>query len=198
MAKAINQNQLRAFYFPRWNRCARAHGWTMAEGRLQGARLDNFGGPEVNGLYQRVWSAALELSRQHCSAPTADDLRHGCTVVALGRHKSSKSFTQKELDRVTDLFALLTNPDDVGAMMRWNDPDIGSRKRLVWAIGHAAPAGYVTAIAADKFGTKVWEHLDNEQLRQLLMTLKERQRRWNQPRMNSGSDFEQKEEFVNG
>jgi hypothetical protein len=95
-------------------------------------------------------------------------------------YKSSKDLTNRELDRVVCLFRLLTEPDDIAAMVEWNNPDMGERKRLLYAIEHAAPEAYVAAIASDRFGTELWQDLAVPELRQLAVTLKGRQRRWNE------------------
>jgi hypothetical protein len=200
--RAITEKQLRRFYFPAWSACAKANGWVMAKGRLsesaRGAHADApVAGALPGELLRKVWMAAEALAVQAHRNVTAEDLRHGCTVVALGRNKSSKDFTNAELDRVVALFRLLAEPDDVAAMLQWNNPEIGERKRLVFAIAESAPAAYVARIASDRFGTELWEDLAVYELRQLVMTLRDRSRRWNERKPAAAQpalpeEFEQK------
>jgi hypothetical protein len=175
----MTEAQQRKFYFPAWNRAAGRHDWVMRGGRLVGKRLDVFGLAQVNGLYQRVWAAAAERALQGHRGVTAEDLRHGCHVVALGQDKGSGDLTSGECDRVVCLFRLMADPDDLDAQIAWEHPEEGEKKRLKWVIGQAAPEAYISAISKDRFGTIFWEtDLSAGQLRQLLMTLKGRQRKW--------------------
>ena len=45
---------------------------------------------------------------------------------------------------------------------------------MLWSIRHLAPEPYTRAIASDRFGTKDWERLPVESLRQLALTLRAR------------------------
>lgn len=185
---AISEKQLRRFYFPRWHACAKANDWVMVKGRLL-AQAPSVGSGQLSvaeELRRRVWTAAEQLALQGHRSVTADDLRHACAVIALGRYKSSKDFTNAEVDRVVTLFRLLAEADDVGAMMDWNSPERSERKRLLWAIENAAPEAYTARIARDRFGTEVWTELPIDELRQLLVTLKKRTRDWNSPRRHGG------------
>jgi hypothetical protein len=177
----INDKQHRKFYFPHWHRAAKANNWVMSKGRLVSKRPEDFGASAVDQLQERVWETAEARALQHHRAVTADDLRHACHIVALGRDKSSQDFDNRDLDRVVALFRLLERHDDVGAMLDWNDPQRQQRERLVWSIEHAAPEAYVTTIARDKFKTTRWQDLDLQSLRQLAMTLRQRTKSWNKP-----------------
>lgn len=174
----MTREQLIRFYFPRWHSCAKANDWRMVGGRLLATRRKSDAATLAGQLHQAVWTAAEQIALQGHRAVTAEDLRHACTVAALGRYKSSKDFDNKEADRVTTLFRLLENPDDIDAMMDWNDPERSARRRVMWSIEHAAPEGYVRRIAEDRFGTSRWEDLEIHQLRQLAVTLKQRKRKW--------------------
>jgi hypothetical protein len=165
----MTENQLRRFYFRAWAACSRALGWNRAP-----VRLASHGAPEVNSLYQAVWTAAEALARQPGGSVTANDLRHACHHIALGADKSAKTLTNAEADRVVALFNLLAAPEDFDAMMAWQNPEAGAVKRLTWAIEHLAPAAYVEAVASDKFGTRAWQTLPEASLRQLALTLRNR------------------------
>jgi hypothetical protein len=166
----MTPTQLRSFYFRAWAACSRALGWNRTP-----VRLASFGVPEVNALYQAVWNAAAALALQTAGSATANELRHACHRVALGADKSAKALTNAEADRVVALFNLLAAPDDIDAMLAWEHPEAGAVKRLTWAVEHLAPAAYVEALASDKFGTRAWRTLPEASLRQLALTLRNRQ-----------------------
>jgi hypothetical protein len=165
----MTTTQLRRFYFRAWAACSRALVWNRSP-----VRLASHGAPEVNALYQAVWTAAESTARRTGCSVTANDLRHACHRVALGADKSAKTLTNAEADCVVALFNLLAAPDDLGAMLAWQNPEAGAVKRLTWAIEHAAPAAYVEALASDKFGTRAWRTLPEASLRQLALTLRNR------------------------
>jgi hypothetical protein len=166
------------FYLPAWSACADANTWLSKKGVFLGKQAPMFGRAEAGELYNQVWIAAQQLALAEHRALKPDDFRHACHIVALGRPKSSKDFTNAECDRVVCLFKILTNPDDIDALIEWDHPEIAAVKRLKWSIEHAAPDAYVRKIAADKFGTRLWEDLEEGQLRHLAMTLRHRRGAW--------------------
>ena len=161
--------QLRRFYFRAWAACSRALGWNRAP-----VRLPSHGAPGVDVLYQEAWFYAETLALKAGRSVVADELRHGCHYVALGADKSAKALTNAEADCVVALFNLLAAPDDLGAMLAWQNPEAGAVKRLAWSIEHLAPAAYVEALASDKFGTRAWRTLSEASLRPLALTLRNR------------------------
>lgn len=162
------------FYLPPWRDCVKANRWHMEKGRLCGAGLE---APAALTELAQVVTFARQLAATAHRGPLVNDLRHGCHIVALGRDKSSKEFTNAELDRVESLFRLLTDPDDINARLDWEDPTRAAKRRQLWFIRNAAPAAYVRAIARDKFGTADWENLTVAQLKFLAMTLANRRNR---------------------
>ena len=118
-------NQQRRFFFPAWAAACRALGWKMVDGRLVLADGHR------NEHQTKVIAAANARAATHHRAPTLDDLRHGCYIVALGRDRDTLTLNNHEVDAVTNLFKLLVNECDVGAEMALSDPDIGERKRLL-------------------------------------------------------------------
>lgn len=161
--------QQRRLYFPAWNNAARNHGWHKA-GLWRGAE-PFFGSPMLNPIYQRICAIALERSP---SGPCGEHFRHACHIVAFGQDKSSSTLTNRELDRILALFALLADPDDLDAMLRWNNPEQEARKRMLWWLRKNCEPAYIAQIAREKFATDRWETLDYEDLRKLHMTLKNR------------------------
>lgn len=171
----MTERQAKHLYWPAWGRAFRRN-WAMERGRL--SRLPDATNSE---WMDAVVVNALALARRHHRAPIADDLRHACHAVACGRAISSKDLNNAQVDRVLTLFALLEDPDNLDAVMRWQNPQLDAERRVDWAITHTAPEAYVRQIAGDKYGTRMWEWLDIGQKRNLLMTLKNRQAKWNVP-----------------
>ncbi len=164
------------FYFPAWNRAASALGWKMLAGRLQAQELTVWtANKTAEALYHQIWqNARLLASKQHRAA-TAEDLRHACHIVALGKNLSSKDLSNKQCDRVVILFRILANPDDIDTILDYIHPENADRRRYVYSIQQLASFKYIDAIASDKFSavytTPFWEDLPINALRQLHMTL---------------------------
>ena len=166
------------FYFPAWNRCARNNFWTMTKGRLNAEPQENPLIPELAA----VWTYALQIARDEHRGVVPDDLRHACHIVAIGRDKSSEKLTNREVNRVVELFDMLADPDDVTARMRWENPELAEKQGLIKSIKEKAPEDYIRKISEDKFGTMSWEDLDVHKLRQLVITVTNRRPTWSGPR----------------
>lgn len=162
------------FYFPAWSAAAKAHGWQSQGAVLQSQRQECWASPDLNALYQQIWSIALEWARRDGRAVKPDDFRHACHAVALGRDESSADMDNAELDRIVALFKLLADPDDLRAVMAWSSPNEARRKRLLWWIRHNCVESYVVAVCRQKFGTDEITGLRFDQLSQLHMTLRNR------------------------
>lgn len=173
----MTKRQQTKLYFPAWHAAAAAHGWKAGKGQLIGERLECWGGPNMDDIYQRIWTIAEQRAGAACG-PMPDDFRHACHVVALGRDKSSYELDNKELDRVVALFRLLAEPDDLAATMTWLNPQEEQRKRMLWWIRNRCVESYVVAVAREKFGTDNWQALSCEGVKELHMTLKHRQNAW--------------------
>ncbi len=160
------------FYFPAWTACVRANGWRKERGRVV---LD--GGASRNDELAKVLTFATQRALQAGRSLAVDDLRHGCHWLALGRDKSSADLTNADLDRVVNVFELLTDPDNLAvrlkfdAYLRGEDP--GAIARVEYFI-RRCPDAYVRALSAGKFGTRQWENLTISQKKQLSMTLANR------------------------
>jgi hypothetical protein len=168
----MTERQQKRFYFPAWNECVLANQWRMEKKRLiiPEDRLTAEG--------RQVVDFALQRAAAEHRGPTLDDLRHAAHIVAFGRDKSSTSLTNAETDKIVTLFRLLTDPENLDAVIAWaaylRGEDPGSVKRVEWFITNAAPDAYVRQIAADRFGTRQWENLNLGQKRSLAMTLSNR------------------------
>jgi hypothetical protein len=163
------------FYFPAWSQLARARAWRTKDGRLLASppAADQSAATLPDQLLRLVWTAAAQLARRDLTALKPDHLRHAVTIVALKRDKSSRDFTDDEADRVVTLMRLLADPDNLDHLQSWLDPDIARRRRLEWRARQVPPA-YIAQLSADKFGTRNWQSLTTDQLRQLVLTLRHR------------------------
>ena len=164
------------FYFPAWTACVRANGWRKEKGRVVlhgGASVPASRNDELAKVIVFATQRALQAGR----SLAVDDLRHGCHWLALGRDKSSADLTNADLDRVVNVFELLTDPDNLAvrlkfdAYLRGEDP--GAIARVEYFI-RRCPDAYVRALSHGKFGTRQWENLTVSQKKQLSMTLANR------------------------
>lgn len=133
------------FYFPAFSRCCRANNWRMAKGRLV---CDPQSNPLLPELAQ-VWTYARQIAEADHRGIVVRDLRYACHIVALRTPKDSEKLTNQEVNRVVDLFNLLSDPDSLTFQSRWNDPSIAKRQSLVETIKKMVPYAYATHIAND-------------------------------------------------
>lgn len=128
------------------------------------------------------WACQVDqLARSVCArqyrVPSADDFRRAAHVIAIGRGCSSKDLTNRQLDRVLVLFALLADPDNVSAVIAWSQPDKPDERRLRWCVEHSGfEDAYIACVCRERFGTARWDSLDLHRLHQLVVTLQERRR----------------------
>ena len=170
--------QRKRFYFPAWNACARVLDWVMVRGRLEGdlvvqrrfaGRWPEPAGPEL----LKVLDAAEGLARQEHRAVTAEDLRHGCNVVAAGVPSIAKMNNQG-IDRAVALFRLLQAPEDLQAIMDWLHPGEAMRTSLAGWVRKLAPEAVLRAIAKNAFQTEDVDRLGPPELRWLARQVKGR------------------------
>lgn len=174
----MTDKQRKFLYFPAWHEAVSANQWRMEAKRLvtPAARFTD----ESKQIIQLAHERALADHR----GPVIEDLRHACHVFALGADKSSADLTNKEVDGVVALFRVLKDPEDLDARMAWEGflegrktgQYPGDAKRLEYFITRTAPDAYVRQVAADKFGTRLWENLTLPQKRSLAMTLANRKK----------------------
>ena len=177
----MTDKQSRRFYFPAW-RQALATFARMEHKCLVCLR------PE-DEMVSRLWQIAEGIAETDLRTIQTEDLRHACHVVALGRDKSSKVLSNKEVDRVVALFKLLQDPCNIDAVMTWDNPETPDRKRLLYSIEHIAldPA-YKRQVLLDKFDTRAVGTLNNVQLTQYMMTLKARASKQNAPEVDPDNE----------
>lgn len=161
-------------YWGTWQAAAKAHGWNSKAG-IAAALVDYHAGktwesPGLNRTLTTIYQLS-EFSAQ-CDV-TADDLRHACTVFAVGRNGSSKSFTNADFDRVLALLRLLGDPQNLKNLVAFQDGESGERRRHIHVITQAG-APYWQSIARDRFGHTDLDRLTLAQLRQLSLTIRNR------------------------
>jgi hypothetical protein len=188
----MTTNQQRRLYFPAWQLAAKNHGWHKPSVAPSLHRpIAFFGTPELNPIYQRIVQIAHErasarpsqckMANAQCSMlnevppPSPDDYRHACHLVAFGRDLSSSALSNAQLDRILALFKLLADPDDLAAWLTWNNPQESARTRLLYWLRNNCVESYIVQLSRERFHTANWESLDYADLRQLHMTLKNRQ-----------------------
>ena len=130
--------------------------------------------PPEEAYYWNTW-------RRLCATegiPQNDtEARHDLHRQALGYDKSHKAFSHKEYDLVFDVMRKRLRGLNAEPEHLENVVEEGERRRLLYAILHAAPEAYIIAIARDRFAFhKDWRNLPIESLRQLRITLTERSR----------------------
>lgn len=179
-------------YFNLWREVTIAHDWRMIKGRLLATRPEAAGQAEADKLALRVWEAACALAGQAHRAITADDLRHACHIVAIGKDISSKVMTNKQLNRLFALFKFLKDPNNIAAAIAWENPEDADRKSLIIVIQRYAGLActgnaehhvdaYINEICKHRtdwpnYHEPHWEDLQLHQLRQLVTTLSNRAR----------------------
>lgn len=163
----MTDKQSRRFYFPAWRQALATFARTERK-VLVCLRPDD-------EMVARLWQIAEGIAEADLRTIQAEDLRHACHVVALGRDKSSKLLSNKEVDRVVALFKLLQDPCNIDAVMTWDNPETPDRKRLLYSIEHInLDEAYKRQILQDKFDTRALASLSIAQLTQYMMTLKAR------------------------
>lgn len=177
--------QQRRFYFPAWNKAAKVHGWkpSLKGADLHATRKVTWGGPEVDKIYGKLWFIALGLADLEDRDVCADDLRHACNLAATGRKRHSEDLNNRETNRVVALLELLADPDNLSAMNAWLHPDLAAREGVLAQIRKLAPLAYIISVSRGKFSRDDWENLPDQELSQLLFTIKARARakdaKWN-------------------
>lgn len=161
------------FYFPQWNDACRRLGWRMDRGTLRMASKP------ANEHQRQVIAAAQRRAAGERRSATVDDLRHGCTIVALGRDKDTVKLNNGEVDKIVCLFKLLVNPVNISADIRMADPTIAEREALVIKINRLnVPFAVINVICRRSFAPDYtepfFEDLKLPQLRALLGILQER------------------------
>ena len=119
-------------------------------------------------MWGRVRKALVELG--DFSKDDADSERHAIHLEALGSPKSSKDFTNADIDAIFDAFdRILVIYDGPGNQDRAARQPVA---RLIYAIDQLGlDEPYIAAIARDQFQTSAWRDLTEAQLTRFRFTL---------------------------
>lgn len=143
--------------------------------------------PAQTNLYWRKWSACKRALAK-LGRPTGDAARHALHQQALGAAKSSKHFTNRDLDRVLAVFASFTAPSDLTQQLRAEEQPEARRRhnqtacrelvgRLPQVAAAADPEAYATnyldSVARSVTG-RTFAELDDTQLARIYGILRHR------------------------
>jgi hypothetical protein len=116
--------------------------------------------------YRAEWAKVKKVltTMGEFSDEDAEQERHAITRAALGCDKSSKDFTQRDLDTILDHFdeyLVLLNGPRSGPSRADSQPV----KRLIYAVEQLGlPEPYLQAISRDQYNTSDWRALTERQL----------------------------------
>lgn len=156
-----------------WSRVCAANGWRMARGRMAEGAAES---RNKSRFHERTWALAERCAVAEHRAVTVNDLRHGCYLAAAGK-ESHLQLGNREFNRVLSWWKVLTDPDSLSAMMEWDSPEIAERRGLVERIRRDSSPGYAEEISERKHKTPFYEDLPIEDLRKLMVTVKEAKKR---------------------
>lgn len=156
-------------YWRRWTACVRANHWRMVKGRLSPHAV-----LAASQHHCAVHAAALQLAQVAALGLTANHLRHGCHVVALGHDRPHAKFTNKEFDALLNywgderaIVGLLIEPADLAAIIHEAAPELKARERMLIGIRKNFIEGYVADLSRSIYGTRDWEQLADADLANL-------------------------------
>lgn len=154
------------FYLPAWKRALDAN-WRKGPGGIE-----IIPGLGPNEWRDKVAGAAAQVAAKENRPPTAEDLRHAGVYVATGKW-SSRSLANRDTNKLVALCKLLENPEDLSALVLFQNPQNSDRAALIARI-EKVPAAYVAHICRSKFKREHWRTLNDAQLRLMSITLNHR------------------------
>lgn len=161
--------QRKRFYGPAWRRA-----WTTCWRVDRGTILPREGRPsahENSGLIrpELVEGWAEQFARDEFQKMTEHDLRRAVRLIALGRDvRDGKTLSNQDLQKVVQALKVLSNPDDLNAVLPTVDPSSSARSRLVSGILKSGlPEAYLTHLASRLYGSISggWRSLPDGDLR---------------------------------
>lgn len=127
-------------------------------------------------LYWRSWGETRRYLLAFCDyTPTeVDTFRRDLHAKALGVEKSSKDFTNADLDKVLAEFRAISRPADFSGQMRQQNMP---RARLIFSIERLQlPDAYLNDLAAKIHGHHDWRQLPDSDLSKFRFTATSRAR----------------------
>jgi hypothetical protein len=144
----------------------------MRQGRLQGER------EALNSEARCVFAAAQRLAGQQHRAVTLDDLRHGLHLVAIGKARSHKDFSNADFSKYLNTAKLVIDETNLGAAIKAANPELIERENIEWQLRHRCYEAYVRGVSSDIYGSTQYELLETWQLKALYQTLRGRAKAW--------------------
>lgn len=132
--------------------------------------------PKQHKLYIGTWLRVKKtlITLGGFSKEEAEAKRHEIHTEALGKDKSSKEFTNADLDRVLDAFQVYLGLSDPRQSKRAVEQPRKRALHAIHALGHTD--AYIAAICQDRFGHTNLDALSESDLWKLKITLVERAR----------------------
>ncbi len=127
--------------------------------------------PRLKPEESRHWRLWKHVCTREGIKTSDTEARHHLYRQALGYDRSHKSFSHKEWDLVLYVLHCRANGYTPEPENLEHVPDMGERRRLVFAINEIADDAYIQHIAKGKFGCMDWRNLPNESLVNLKITL---------------------------
>ena len=151
----------KTLYFRLWGAAFKAN-WLARDGAVF-----------PNSETRNPWTKKVEPQDNWPSNMDADTLRRRCHMAACGQNISSKKLTNAQLDRVLCLFKLLADPGDLDSVLLWDNPTLGTRKRMEYFLARHNES-YVFRVMQSKFRVGSISELTEPQLKQLCVTIANR------------------------
>ncbi|HEY1791530.1 MAG TPA: phage protein GemA/Gp16 family protein [Opitutaceae bacterium] len=129
------------------------------------------------GLYWREWALTRDWYRAHGkSASQTDDMRHALHERALGHSKSSKDFTNPDLDKILATFRAVHDGGNLEAQLRAEEQPAMRKQALIANVREVVTGivdrpgnenAYLNGLAKRVFRVMTYQELDEAQLTQL-------------------------------
>lgn len=144
----------------------------------------------------RIESLAEQLAAAEHRAPVEEDLRHACTILALGRLKRTQHFTDEDCRTIIDFLIGILDPLNLALAQRRTDPHEAKRQRMIYVLKTHALLGYVVSESLRLYDTKNFEQLPYERFLSLFRHIHARPAAWKPGRWKSGNRESEKAKTV--
>ncbi len=150
-------------YGRRWSACCQANQWRQARGRL----VPDARGAATSEYHAQVWALAEQHALKMHRGVGLDDLRRAVTASIAGRFCSTKDLTNAQFTRLLDLLNLLSDPDNLAAVVAWQHPENREREHKIRQLRSLRHEAVIAHVSQDIFQTMNWEELPLPQLEAL-------------------------------
>lgn len=126
----------------------------------------------------RIESAAEQLAAAEHRAPVAEDLRHACTLLALGKLKRTQDFTDDDCRAIIDFIIGILDPLNLALAQRRADPHEAKHQRMIWVLKNHCLLGYVISESLRLHDTRDFAALPPDQFVKFYQHLHARPNAW--------------------